>query len=117
MGWLNDWLADLGEPQAPPIAKPEPRPAKPEIKSVWFQIRGPTSAIDLGEVDAGHYSVADGLLRMHDPDGRPTGKEYRLRPDENERAVAGRLAKAAWVKARGHTDFNRTLHYPTQWIV
>jgi len=34
-----------------------------------------------------------------------------LGPGDDERQIAGRLARDAWTKARGTTDFNRPLGY------
>ena len=122
MGWLDDWLTDLGttapKPTAPAIAKPaKPRQPKPEIKCVWFQTRAPQDSEDVGAVEAGHYWVADGVLSMCDETGKPTGKEYQLGPDDDARQIAGRLAREAWVKARGESDFNRPLSYQPFGIV
>jgi hypothetical protein len=133
MSWL-DTLLDRGnearqlETQAP-TAKPEPpvvgipateitgpRPAMtsglpgPEIKHVWFQTRAPQNG-DLGEIYPAWYSVADGVLTMHDETGKPTGEEYQLRAGEDPHMAAGRLGRNAWIKARGETDFNRPLGY------
>jgi hypothetical protein len=66
----------------------------------------------VGEIAPGFYSVSEGILRIHDEDGRTTGKEHRLGPDDDERLIAGRMARAAWEKARGQTDLNRPLNYP-----
>jgi hypothetical protein len=41
--------------------------------------------------EAAFYSIADGVLTMHDEDGKPTGKTYRLGPADNERVIALRL--------------------------
>jgi hypothetical protein len=121
MGWLNDWLADLGE-TAPaivgkshnsvklPILSGTPRQPKPDIKSLWFQTRSPRDdGVDAGEVEAGHYWVADGVVTICDEKGKPTGQEYRLGPNDDERKIAGRLAREAWSKAT--PDFNRPLYY------
>lgn len=83
----------------------------PEIKSVWITTRFPREAGDPGEACCGHYSVADGVVTMRDEKGAPIGKQHRLGPDDDARQIAGRLAREAWVKARGQTDFNRPLGY------
>lgn len=111
MGWLDDALAQLKAPEPKPVAKAvTPRQPKTEIKTVWFQTRSPRDG-DQGEVEAGFYSVADDMVTMRDDKGVPTGKTQRLGPGEDARQIAGRLARAAWVKARGETDFNRPLGY------
>ena len=111
MSWL-DTLLDRGLEAMEPagVAAPIARPA-PEIKEVCFQTRAPRGEGDLGEIAAAFYSVADGVLTMHDEDGKATGATYRLRSDEDPRKVAGRLGKDAWSKARGESDFNRPLGY------
>src|SRR6266704_2997963 len=103
MSWL-DTLLDRGmqakqaaEPVAAPPAIARPRQPRPEIKTVWFQTRAPRGG-DAGAVELGYYSVADGVLTMRDESGKPTGQQHRLGPSDNERAIAGRLAKAGWVK-------------------
>jgi hypothetical protein len=63
---------------------------------------------EAGAVEAGFYSVADGVLTMHDSAGKP-GRQQRLGPEEDPRRIAARLAKEAWM--RGSTDFNRPLSY------
>jgi hypothetical protein len=121
MGWLNDWLADLGETTPAivgkshnsaklPILSGTPRQPKPEIKSLWFQTRSPQDG-DMGAVEAGHYWVADGAVTICDENGKPTGKTQRLGPNDDARKIAGRLAREAWSNSLGGTDFNRPLHY------
>lgn len=57
---------------------------------------------DCGEAGVGFYSVTDGVLTMRDEKGKPTGKEYRLGPGDNEKVIASRLAKQAWSATRGN---------------
>jgi hypothetical protein len=95
----------------PPLQSAARQAEPAEIKSVWFQTRAPRDKNDLGEIDLGYYSIADGVLTMHDETGKPTGEEYRLRAGEDPHQAAGRLGKQAWIKARGETDFNRPLGY------
>src|SRR5258708_33179963 len=113
MGWLDDWLTDLGaadqNPSAP-IAKPATvRKPRAEIKTVWVQTRAPRDSGDLGQCEAGYYSVSEELLTMHDESGKPTGKTHRLGPGDNERTIAGRLTLEALRNAT--SDFNRPLGY------
>jgi hypothetical protein len=49
--------------------------------------------------------------RERDENGKPTGKEYRLGPNDDAQKIAGRLAREAWIKATGTSDFNRSLNY------
>ena len=114
MSWLDTLLDrgnEAGQLAAPAAPMATPRQAAPEIKSLWVQTRTPRDAIDPGGCEAGYYSVADGVLTMHDESGKPTGQEYRLGPGDDARQVAGRLALKAIRKARGQTDFNRPLGY------
>ena len=113
MGWLLDWLneTEAASKKAVPVAPREPRKAKPEIKEVWFQIR-PSQSGDMGMIESAFYSVCEGVLMMHDPSGKPTGKEYRLGPNDAPRRIAGRLGREGWLKAAGpRSDFNRALAY------
>jgi hypothetical protein len=121
MGWLQDWLneteAAASKKPAPvaPVAR-EPRNPEPEIKEVWFQI-SPQRNGDMGMVEPAFYSVVDGVLMMHDASGKPTGKQFHLGPNDDPRKVAGRLGREAWRKANGPTsDFNRPLHYSSDWM-
>lgn len=123
MDWLDDWIKKVEASRPPqsalPIAKrtPPPRQPKPEIKHVWFQTRRPVNAADVGEIDLGFYSVADGVLTMCDEAGKPTGKQCQLGPNDDARGVAVRLAKKAWQKGRGEGDFNRRIEYSTNAFV
>jgi hypothetical protein len=111
MSWL-DTLLDRGleatraAEDIAPIAKPAP-----EIKSAYFQRRAPRDEKDLGEIDLGYYSIADGILTMHDETGKPTGKVHRLAPDDDPYALASRFAWRAWQDKPGNGDFNRPLGY------
>ena len=82
-------------PQVKPLAPHQP---KPEIKSVWVQTARPRDG-DAGAAEQGFYSVADGVVTMHDIDGNPTGKTCRLGPDDDAHKIAHRLARDAWLKA------------------
>jgi hypothetical protein len=42
---------------------------------------------DAGSCAIGFYFVEDGVLRMCSEDGRPSGKPYRPRPEDNERML------------------------------
>jgi hypothetical protein len=122
MSWLDAILDRRKE--AAPAAVPEARlgaepPLKPndnskpapDIKLVWFQIR-PARGDDHGMVEAAYYSVSDGVLTMHDEQGRPTGQTCRLGKEDPQK-VAGRFGRDAWMKQGRPEDspFNRPLHY------
>jgi hypothetical protein len=95
----------------PPLQSAARQAEPAEIKSVWFQTRAPRDKNDLGEIDLGYYSIADGVLTMHEKDGKPSGKVHRLAPDDNPRALASRFAWQAWRSGLGIGDFNRPLGY------
>lgn len=85
----------------------------PEIKTVIIQTsyahpdRG-----DPGAVQIGYYTVSGRDLTMCTEAGKPTSRPHRMGPDDDPRALAGRLTRARWLKTDGASDFNRTLHYP-----
>jgi hypothetical protein len=119
MGWLQEWLNETeaaASKKVAPVAPREPRKAKPEIKEVWFQIR-PQRNGDMGMVEPAFYSVEDCALTMHDASGKPTGKKFHLGPKDDPRKIAGRLGREAWLGAGGPmSDFNRPLHYSSDWM-
>jgi hypothetical protein len=111
--WLETafGLGDEAEP-APQPAKP--RRLAPEVKGFWCVVAQPSGAPgDLGETTPCNYFVEDGHLFLCDERGKAgDGKPYRLALGENERAVAGRLRRAAWHTESGRSDFNsRRLTY------
>lgn len=78
----------------------------PEIKHVCPQTRAPRDG-DPGECAIGWYFVTDGVLKMCDEDGRPTGKSYKLALDDNAYVIASRLTLEKWRKTADVSDFNR----------
>jgi hypothetical protein len=115
MSWL-DALLDRGreaKTQAP-VAKPRavrlPERTAPEIKQVWVQTAAPRDG-DAGGCEPGFYSVADGVLTMHDESGKPTGQRQQLGPGDDPHRIAGRLTRAAWISAIGEGNFNRRIDY------
>jgi len=117
MGWLDslerrarEAIGGHDTPAPAPKVQRAPRP-KPEIKSVWVQTRAPRDEIDPGGAEPGFYSVADGVLTMHDENGKPTGQTQQLGPNDDPHRIAGRLKLAAWTKATGESNFNRRIHY------
>ena len=83
----------------------------PDLKSVLFQTRAPSSETDPGSCEVAYYTVDAGVLTIRNADGSKTGKTYRLQPGDDERRVAGRLGRQAWERTPGRSDFNRPLHY------
>lgn len=115
--WLDLWERRAREATGQPIETPRvPEPvrqaqSKPEIKQVYFQMRAPRGTGDCGEVGIGFYAVQDGIVSMYDEAGKSLGKHVALKDGDDPRAVAGRAAKEAWMKARDLGDFNRPLGY------
>jgi hypothetical protein len=72
---------------------------KPEVKTIFAQVRAPRGADDPGAAVEGAYVLEDGTVVLTDRDGTPVrderGKHYRhtLTPNDNPRAVAARLTK------------------------
>jgi hypothetical protein len=113
MTWL-DTLRDRGL-QATGSSLAEPpivRPTKPasEIKTVWVQTAPPRDG-NAGAVEPGFYSFADGVVTMHEADGNPTGKTFPIGEGDDPHRVAHRLAREAWVKSLGESNFNGRLNY------
>jgi hypothetical protein len=111
---MANWLETafgLGD-EAEPI---EPSPLQaPEVKSFVCVVAQPSGAPgDLGETVDAWYIVEGGALMLCDKDGKTSDvKPYRLAAGENERAVAGRLRRAAWQREPGRSAFNdRRLNY------
>ena len=79
---------------------------KPEVKTIFAQVRAPRGANDPGAAVEGRYVVEDGFVSLTDHDGIPVrdehGKYYRakLTPDD-ERRIAARLTKDFRLRLRG----------------
>jgi len=102
-------IPDEPKPELQRIARPPP--SKPDIKTVWAQTRAPRDEGDPGECEAGRYSVAGDMLTLYDAKDRSIGNRHRLGPNDDPHVVAGRLTRAAWLKATGQSNFNRPLRY------
>jgi hypothetical protein len=114
VSWL-DTLYSRGlqaRQREPAIVSAQPREEKPEIKSAWFETRRPVDGNDPGSIEYVYYSVHDGVLTMHDEDGKPAGKPYQLRNGEEPQCAASRLGRQAWQKIGDGDGFNRRLIYP-----
>jgi len=92
-----------------------------EIKSVVVTTAKPTGPGDLGQVAEGFYTVANGILTMCDPDGRPlrddnTGRrrEIKLLPGDVPAQEAKRMTLRHHREANrdGMAGFGRTIRYP-----
>jgi hypothetical protein len=66
---------------------------------------------DPGSVEIGYYFVSGLNLTMCDESGNPIARPHRLGPDDEPRAIAGRLTRERWLKTDGASDFNRRIDY------
>jgi hypothetical protein len=85
------------------------------LKSVWITTRLPHGD-DPGAGEIGYYEVLDGVLQMHSEDGKPTGKKFKLAPDDDPKTVAERLTREAWSRRATESNFNREIIYPRRSI-
>ncbi len=92
--------------------EPAPQPAKPIVKSFWCVVAQPSGAPgDVGETIAVHYIVEGDRLTLCDQDGKTGDKSRTLKPGDDPRQVASRLARAAHYAEQPRSEFNRPLHY------
>jgi hypothetical protein len=80
------------------------------IRSFYIQTASPRDG-DPGAIREGWYIVSDDEVILTDADGKPLsvdGCRCKLRPGEDELAVAKRLLRA---NTRPRSDFNRKLGY------
>lgn len=121
MSWLDGILERRPAPKpvrAVPVVRPAAAPPRPnpEIKSVFVQTRG------RGGTDAGagrwvFYSVQDGILTMHDDQGKQVGV-HALADGEDPRHMAYRIGREKiFTGDDGPAGFNRSLYYPPQSVV
>jgi hypothetical protein len=96
---------------------------KPEILTIFAEVRRPRGADDPGAAVEGRYVVEDGFVSLTDHEGTPVrdehGKFYRhkLTPNDNVRAVAARLTKDFRLRLRGkdgvrRDGFSGPIRYP-----
>jgi hypothetical protein len=64
-----------------------------------------------GAAEQGWYTVENGVLKMVDKDGNPTGRTHHLDPGENPLAIAMSLRRQAWLATSAASEFNRPLRY------
>jgi hypothetical protein len=81
---------------------------KPEVKTIFAQVRQPRGANDPGAAVEGKYIVEDGVVTLTDPKGTPVrdeyGKFYRhtlVPPKDDERQIGARLTKKFRSALRG----------------
>lgn len=109
-----------GRPIARPVIRPTatdvavalPAVPKADLKTVWVTTRQPLDDDDPGAAEPGFYSIADGVVTMHEESGKPTGKSQRLTDGDDPHVIARRLTREARLKEAGTSDFNRPLSYP-----
>lgn len=82
-----------------------------EIKTVWITTRYPVGEGDPGAVEPGYYSVEQGMLTLHDEQGRPVAGPRRLNSSEDPHVIAGRLTRERWLRTNDTKGFNRPLNY------
>jgi hypothetical protein len=104
-----------GTPKPEPLQIAKPEGPKPELKTVWVQTAAPRDG-NTGSAQPGLYSVTDGIVTMHDLDGKPNGKSRVLGPGDDPRKVAHDMTREAWQKRPAETDFNRRLDYRSESI-
>lgn len=91
---------------APRVQAPTRPRVKADIKTVPVQTAAPFGNSP-GVITVGYYSVQDGVVVMHDQDGKPTGK--RMPAGEDPRQVAYLITRESWKAEK--PDFNRPLNY------
>jgi hypothetical protein len=64
-----------------------------------------------GAAEQGWYFIKDGILKMCDEDGNPTGRTHHISPGENPLAIAMSFRHAAWSATSAASEFNRPLRY------
>jgi hypothetical protein len=80
---------------------------KPEVKTIFAQVRQPRDARDPGAAVEGRYVLEDGAVVLTNHEGTPVrdehGRFYRhkLTPSDNERQIAARLTKKFRLMLRG----------------
>lgn len=79
----------------------------PEIKSILAQV-------GTNQFTEGYYTLNDGLLSMVMADGSPAGITHRMRPEDDERAIAVVLTRKIRAQLKGEIvpGFSRQLEYP-----
>jgi hypothetical protein len=79
------------------------------IRMITYQTRECVEG-DAGEVVRAYYKVTDGVLRMCNEEGKPTGKSHRLGPKDDERRIARQFLREQMLRAP-RSDFNRPIRY------
>ena len=80
-----------------------------ELKSFWFQVRGPMNG-DEGMTEPAFYSVFDGVLTMRDETkSRPVRMQVSARRRSQENC--GAAGERGLAEGGRQSDFNRPLEY------
>jgi hypothetical protein len=83
--------------------------SKPEVHTVWVQIKPPGRGLPQGQAAYGYYIVVDNVVTMTDQAGKAAedaeGRTYseKLEPSGNHQAVAGRLTRRLRAVLRGES--------------
>jgi hypothetical protein len=91
-----------------PAASPKPRKREP-LRESWVQIHRPSEA-DNGMVAPVFYRVEDGVLTVHDADGKEIHAPHTLRPEDDALVLARIFTREHCLGDSGW--FNRPLNYP-----
>jgi hypothetical protein len=92
-----------------------------EVQKVTVQIAAPGRRYPAGAVAFGYYTLANGVVTLTDPNGKPagleTGKKFsrKLEGNEDARAVACKMTKELRLALRDKrpvNGFDGPLHYP-----
>ena len=95
---------------------------KPEVQTVFVQVRRPRGPGDPGAAVEGAFIVKDGVVHLTDRDGNPVrddnGKLYSkpIANGDSAKTIAGRLTKDFRYALRGKdgrvNGFDRPIRYP-----
>ncbi len=114
----DDYLSQKprATPYIPPAPETKPAPSEPvarapesEPRRVWVTVE-PPSEKSCGTIVEGTWTIADGVIRVRDMEGRLFTE--RLAPGDNAEHVARRLLREKHGK---HTAFYAPIRYPTSY--
>jgi hypothetical protein len=115
--WNLEAIFGLGNETEPAPQPPKPR-RKPDVKGCWVVVAHPSGKPgDVGKTVAAHWIVEHGILYPCDEAGKIGEKSHVLAPGDEPRAVASRMARAAYHREQPRSAFNRRLSYPDLGIV
>jgi hypothetical protein len=85
----------------------------PEIRQIWITTRIPTASEPEGAGETGFYFVEDGILRMCNEQGKPTGRHHKLWPEDDPHRLARKFTRDLWrQRTKAESSFNRQIVYP-----